>query len=65
MTRRWGLAITLLAAWLAAAGAAWAQEAIKIGAPISMSPPGSVAQGKEVRDGLTIAQEMLNRKGVL
>jgi branched-chain amino acid transport system substrate-binding protein len=64
MTRR-GLAIAVLAAWVAAAGAAWAQEPIKIGAPISMSPPGSVAQGKEVRDGLTIAQEMLNRKGVL
>jgi branched-chain amino acid transport system substrate-binding protein len=48
---------------LAGAGAAGAQEPIKIGAPIAMSAPGSVAQGKEVRDGLTIAQEMLNKKG--
>jgi branched-chain amino acid transport system substrate-binding protein len=61
MTRRSLLALTLLTVWLA--GAASAQEAIKIGAPIAMSAPGSVAQGKEVRDGLTIAQEMLNKKG--
>jgi branched-chain amino acid transport system substrate-binding protein len=52
-----------LGAFLAGAGAAGAAEPIKIGAPIAMSAPGSVAQGKEVRDGLTIAQEMLNKKG--
>jgi branched-chain amino acid transport system substrate-binding protein len=59
--RSWGwLGLGML---LAGAGAAGAQEPIKIGAPIAMSAPGSVAQGKEVRDGLTIAQEMLNKKG--
>jgi branched-chain amino acid transport system substrate-binding protein len=61
MTRRSLLALALLTGWLA--GAASAQEAIKIGAPIAMSAPGSVAQGKEVRDGLTIAQEILTKKG--
>jgi branched-chain amino acid transport system substrate-binding protein len=61
MTRRILLVLLLATAWLA--GAVQAQETIKIGAPIAMSAPGSVAQGKEVRDGLTIAQEMLNRKG--
>jgi branched-chain amino acid transport system substrate-binding protein len=61
MTRRSLLALALLTGWLA--GAASAQETIKIGAPIAMSAPGSVAQGKEVRDGLTIAQEILNKKG--
>jgi branched-chain amino acid transport system substrate-binding protein len=61
MTRRSLLALALLTVWLA--GAASAQETIKIGAPIAMSAPGSVAQGKEVRDGLTIAQEILNKKG--
>jgi len=48
---------------LAAFGPAAAQDTVRIGAPIAMSPPGSVAQGKEVRDGLTIAQELLNKKG--
>src|SRR5437870_3209917 len=43
--------------------AATAQDAIKIGAPISMSPPGSVTQGKEVRDGLTLAQQILDKRG--
>jgi len=61
MTRRTLVVLLLLGAWLA--GGAAAQEPIKIGAPIAMSAPGSVAQGKEVRDGLTIAQEMLNKKG--
>jgi branched-chain amino acid transport system substrate-binding protein len=63
-TRQWLLEGGLiLAACLLVAGAAGAQDTIKIGAPIAMSPPGSVAQGKEVRDGLTLAQEILNKKG--
>ncbi len=48
---------------LAALGPVAAQDTVRIGAPIAMSPPGSVAQGKEVRDGLTIAQDVLNKKG--
>lgn len=63
ITRRWLCGLLVLGAWLAGIATAGAQETIKIGAPIAMSPPGSVAQGKEVRDGLTIAQEVLNKKG--
>ncbi|MCL6640543.1 MAG: ABC transporter substrate-binding protein [Candidatus Rokubacteria bacterium] len=61
MTRRWLLTLIVLA--LGGPRAAGAQEPIKVGVPISMSPPGSVAQGKEVRDGLTLAQEMIHRRG--
>ncbi len=61
-TRQW-LTLVGLGMWLVGVATASAQETIKIGAPIAMSPPGSVAQGKEVRDGLTIAQEMLNKAG--
>jgi branched-chain amino acid transport system substrate-binding protein len=61
MTRR--LLLTLIALAVGWPPAAGAQEPIKIGAPISMSPPGSVAQGKEVRDGLSLAQEMIHKRG--
>ncbi|MGQ0653250.1 MAG: ABC transporter substrate-binding protein [Betaproteobacteria bacterium] len=57
------LAFIALFTSLAAAVPAAAQDTVKIGAPIAMSPPGSVTQGKEVRDGLTMAQEILNKKG--
>lgn len=36
---------------------------IRIGAIIAQSPPGSVVQGTQVRDGLEIARDMLNDKG--
>ncbi len=62
MNRR-RLLLTLIAVAVAWPFAASAQDAIKIGAPISMSPPGSVTQGKEVRDGLTLAQQILDKRG--
>src|SRR2546425_10454783 len=62
MNRR-RLLLTLVAAALAWPVAAGAQDSIKIGAPIAMSPPGSVTQGKEVRDGLTLAQQILDKRG--
>src|SRR5262249_57515690 len=55
--------LTLIGRALAWPLADAAQDAIKFGAPISMSPPGSVTQGKEVRDGLTLAQEILAKRG--
>jgi branched-chain amino acid transport system substrate-binding protein len=62
ITRRWMTTLGL-GMWVGTVATVQAQETIKIGAPIAMSPPGSVAQGKEVRDGLTIAQEMINKQG--
>ncbi|HVJ52966.1 MAG TPA: ABC transporter substrate-binding protein [Aliidongia sp.] len=61
MSRRWQQAwlATLLAA---SCGTAWA-EPIKIGVTVAQSAPGSVVQGTQVKDGLEIAQQMLNDAG--
>jgi ABC-type branched-subunit amino acid transport system substrate-binding protein len=54
----------LLAASLAiAAAAAFAAEPIAIGISIAQSPPGSVVQGTQVKDGLEIVKDMVNAKG--
>jgi ABC-type branched-subunit amino acid transport system substrate-binding protein len=52
-------------AWLAifAAGSALAAEPIKVGISIAQSPPGSVVQGTQVKDGLEIVKDMVNAKG--
>jgi ABC-type branched-subunit amino acid transport system substrate-binding protein len=52
-------------AWIAAAIAApaLAQEPIAIGISIAQSPPGSVVQGTQVKDGLEIVKDMVNAKG--
>jgi branched-chain amino acid transport system substrate-binding protein len=44
------------------AAGAWAQD-IAIGVSIAQSPPGSVVQGTQVRDGLEIVKDMVNAKG--
>ena len=44
---------------------ALAADPIKIGVPIALSPPGSVPQATQVRDGLTIAAKMINDAGGL
>jgi ABC-type branched-subunit amino acid transport system substrate-binding protein len=51
-----------LAAALAAATAI-AQEPIAIGVSIAQSPPGSVVQGVQVKDGVEIVKDMINAKG--
>jgi branched-chain amino acid transport system substrate-binding protein len=51
----------LLAAFLAAP--ALAQEPIAVGISIAQSPPGSVVQGTQVKDGLEIVKDMINAKG--
>jgi len=51
-----------LAAALFAAPAI-AQEPIKIGISIAQSPPGSVVQGVQVKDGVEIMRDMINAKG--
>jgi ABC-type branched-subunit amino acid transport system substrate-binding protein len=54
-----------LLAWMAAAiaGPAVAQEPIAIGISIAQSPPGSVVQGVQVKDGVEIMKDMINAKG--
>ena len=56
---------TTLLVWAAAALAApaIAQEPIAIGVSIAQSPPGSVVQGVQVKDGLEIVKDMINAKG--
>jgi branched-chain amino acid transport system substrate-binding protein len=55
----WQLAVLLAVASLEARTA----EPIKVGVPIAQSPPGSVVQGAQVRDGLEIVKEMVNKQG--
>jgi branched-chain amino acid transport system substrate-binding protein len=56
-----------LISWLALAaagfGVASAQEPIAIGVSIAQSPPGSVVQGTQVKDGVEIMKDMINAKG--
>jgi branched-chain amino acid transport system substrate-binding protein len=44
-------------------GSAFAQEPIAIGISIAQSPPGSVVQGTQVKDGVEIVKDMINAKG--
>lgn len=45
------------------AATASAQDPIAIGVSIAQSPPGSVVQGTQVRDGLEIVKDMVNKQG--
>jgi branched-chain amino acid transport system substrate-binding protein len=45
------------------AGAAVAADPIPIGVSIAQSPPGSVVQGTQVKDGVEIVKDMINAKG--
>ncbi len=42
---------------------ALAQDPIAIGVSIAQSPPGSVVQGTQVKDGMEIVKDMVNAKG--
>ena len=53
--------IASVAAWFVAS--AGAQEPIAIGVSIAQSPPGSVVQGVQVKDGVEIMKDMINAKG--
>jgi len=57
------LALLLAAAAAVASAPAMAADPIKIGVPIAQSPPGSVVQGVQVKDGLEIVKEMINKQG--
>src|SRR3954462_3522660 len=45
------------------ATAAPAADPIKIGVSIAQSPPGSVVQGAQVKDGLEIMKDLINAHG--
>ncbi len=55
--------IALAASLVIAAGAAFAADPVAIGISIAQSPPGSVVQGTQVKDGLEIVKDMINAKG--
>ena len=57
-----GLALTVAAAAFPFGGAQ-AADPIKIGVTITQSPPGSVVQGTQVKDGLEVAAKILNDAG--
>ncbi|HWI13315.1 MAG TPA: ABC transporter substrate-binding protein [Burkholderiales bacterium] len=62
--RRTGLSGLLVACTAAfAATAAWSAEPIKIGISITQSPPGSVVQGTQVKDGVEIVKDIINKQG--
>ena len=54
-----GLVLTLAAVAMPALAA----EPIKIGVTVAMSPPGSVSQGVQVRDGTDVSIRMINEAG--
>src|SRR5512142_550802 len=54
--------LALLAA-AALAPAAFAADPIAVGVSIAQSPPGSVVQGTQVKDGLEIVKDMVNKQG--
>jgi ABC-type branched-subunit amino acid transport system substrate-binding protein len=53
----------LFLAFVLAAPSSPAADPIKIGVSIAQSPPGSVVQGTQIKDGLEIAKEMVNKEG--
>ena len=53
--------LALAGAFVAATAAA--QDPISIGISIAQSPPGSVVQGVQVKDGVEIMKDMINAKG--
>lgn len=57
------LAAMLAAYAISATPDAAAADSIKIGVSIAQSPPGSVVQGTQVKDGLEIAKDMINKSG--
>src|SRR5215212_9979864 len=56
--------LTAVTAFLALfSGAAIAADPIPIGISIAQSPPGSVVQGVQVKDGVEIIKDIINAKG--
>jgi branched-chain amino acid transport system substrate-binding protein len=62
LVRRTALGVLVAGAW-AFANAANAADPIKVGVTIAQSPPGSVSQGVQVKDGAEVAAKMVNDAG--
>ncbi len=56
-------ALLALAGLAALATGAYAADPIKVGVTIAQSPPGSVSQGVQVKDGVEVAAKMINDAG--
>jgi branched-chain amino acid transport system substrate-binding protein len=61
-SRRLGL-LTFVAGLFAFVNVAFAADPIKVGVTIAQSPPGSVSQGTQVKDGLEVAAKIINDAG--
>jgi branched-chain amino acid transport system substrate-binding protein len=55
--------VPFIATLAIAAGTAFAADPVPIGISIAQSPPGSVVQGTQVKDGLEIVKDMVNAQG--
>src|SRR5918992_1582253 len=55
--------LALVAGAWASANAVFAADPIKVGVTIAQSPPGSVSQGVQVKDGVEVAAKMVNDAG--
>lgn len=62
LTRRVGL-LTFAAGLFAFSSVTFAADPIKVGVTIAQSPPGSVSQGTQVKDGLEVAAKIINDGG--
>lgn len=62
LTRRVGL-LTFAAGLFAFSSVTFAADPIKVGVTIAQSPPGSVSQGRQVKDGVEVAAKIINDAG--
>ncbi|GAC1557131.1 MAG: ABC transporter substrate-binding protein [Beijerinckiaceae bacterium] len=56
-------AVAAFALSVSFAGMAFAADPIKVGVTVTQSPPGSVVQGTQVKDGLEVVAKMVNDQG--
>lgn len=63
MNTRTGLKLIVAAMTVGTAVAAGAADPIKVGISIAQSPPGSVVQGTQIKDGLEIVKDIVNKAG--
>jgi branched-chain amino acid transport system substrate-binding protein len=62
LSRRLGL-LTFAAGLFAFSTVTFADDTIKVGVTVAQSPPGSVSQGTQVKDGLEVAAKIINDAG--
>ena len=62
LSRRLGL-LTFAAGLFAFSSLTFAADTIKVGVTVAQSPPGSVSQGTQVKDGLEVAAKIINDAG--